>query len=36
VVGALGAWALFGEALNPARIAGIGVIIVGVFLIARS
>jgi multidrug transporter EmrE-like cation transporter len=36
VIGALGAWAMFGEALNPARIAGIGVIIVGVFLIARS
>ncbi len=36
VIGALGAWALFGEALNPARVAGIGVIIVGVFLIARS
>jgi drug/metabolite transporter (DMT)-like permease len=36
VIGALGAWAWFGEELNPARIAGIAVIIVGVFLIARS
>ena len=36
VIGALGAWAWFGEELNPARIAGIAVIILGVFLIARS
>jgi drug/metabolite transporter (DMT)-like permease len=36
VIGALGAWTLFGEALTPMRIAGIAVIILGVFLIARS
>ena len=36
VIGALGAWAWFGEEINPARIAGIAVIILGVFVIARS
>ncbi|GGP24513.1 SMR family transporter [Silvimonas amylolytica] len=36
VVNAVLAWQLFGEALTAQRIAGIGVIIVGVFLIARS
>jgi multidrug transporter EmrE-like cation transporter len=36
VVNAVGAWLLFGESLGAARIAGIGVIIVGVWLVARS
>jgi multidrug transporter EmrE-like cation transporter len=35
VVNAIGAWMLFGEDLNAARLAGIGVIIVGVWLVAR-
>ena len=30
------AWWLLGEALTPLRMAGIGIIIVGVFLVARS
>ena len=30
------AWWLLGEAVTPVRMAGIGVIIVGVFLVARS
>ena len=33
---ALLAWWLLGEAVTPLRMAGIGVIIVGVFLVARS
>jgi multidrug transporter EmrE-like cation transporter len=33
---ALAAWYLFGEAVSPMRLLGIGSIIVGVFLIARS
>ena len=36
VVNALAAWALFGEALGPQKLAGIGFIVVGVFLVARS
>ena len=36
VVNALAAWWLFGESLGGARIAGIGVILVGVWLVARS
>jgi multidrug transporter EmrE-like cation transporter len=36
VVNAVMAWMLFGEDLNSARIAGIGVIIVGCWLVARS
>ena len=36
VVNALAAWYLFGEAVTLTRIAGIGVIIVGVYLVARS
>ena len=36
VVNALAAWWLFGEALTPMRLLGIGVIIVGVFLLAGS
>lgn len=36
VVNALAAWWLFGEALTAERLVGIGVIIFGVFLLARS
>ena len=36
VVNALAAWYLFGEALTGQRVAGISVILVGVFLVARS
>jgi multidrug transporter EmrE-like cation transporter len=36
VVNALAAWALFGEAVTPMRLTGIGVIILGVFLVAGS
>ena len=36
VVNAIAAWMLFGENLNAARLTGIGVIIVGVWLVARN
>ena len=36
VVTALAAWALLGESLSMVRIVGIAVIILGVFLVARS
>ena len=36
VVNALAAWYLLGEALTPMRLTGIGIIIAGVFLVARS
>jgi multidrug transporter EmrE-like cation transporter len=36
VVNAIAAYYLLGETVSPMRIAGIGVIIVGVFLVARS
>ena len=36
VLNALAAWWLFGENLSAARIAGIGIILVGVWLVARS
>ena len=36
VVNAVAAWYLFGEALTAQRMVGIGTIIVGVFLVARS
>jgi len=36
VVNAVAAWALLGEALTPLRMAGIAVIVVGVFMVARS
>lgn len=36
VVNAVAAWWLFGENLNAARIAGIGIILVGVWVLARS
>jgi multidrug transporter EmrE-like cation transporter len=36
VLNALAAWYLFGEVLGAQRLAGIGIIIVGVFFVARS
>ncbi len=36
VVNAVAAYYLLGEAVTPMRLAGIGVIIVGVFIVARS
>ncbi|PIX75621.1 MAG: 4-amino-4-deoxy-L-arabinose transferase [Rhodocyclales bacterium CG_4_10_14_3_um_filter_68_10] len=36
VVNAIAAWYLFGEAVGPMRLAGIGIIVLGVFLVARS
>ena len=36
VLNAVAAWYLFGEALSAQRMVGIGTIIVGVFLVARS
>jgi multidrug transporter EmrE-like cation transporter len=36
VVNAIAAWQLLGETLPPLRLAGIGVIILGVFMVARS
>ena len=36
VLNALAAWWLFGENLSAARIAGIGVILIGVWLVART
>ncbi len=36
VVNALAAWMLFSEQLSAARLVGIGVIIVGVWLVARN
>ena len=36
VVNAIAAWQLLGESLSSLRLSGIGVIIVGVFMVARS
>lgn len=36
VVNAVAAWYLFGEAVSPLRLTGIGIIIVGVYIVARS
>ncbi len=36
VVNAVAAHYLFGEALTPMRMAGIGIIVLGVFIVARS
>ena len=36
VINAIGAWYLFGESMTFARIAGIGLIVAGVALVARS
>jgi multidrug transporter EmrE-like cation transporter len=32
----LAAWQLLGESLSPLKLSGIGVIILGVFMVARS
>ncbi len=36
VLNAAAAWYLFGEAVTPMRLIGIGVIVLGVFIVARS
>jgi multidrug transporter EmrE-like cation transporter len=36
VLNALAAWYLFGEAVSLTRLTGIGVIIIGVYIVARS
>lgn len=36
IVNALAAWAMLGEVLGPGRIVGIGIITVGVIVLARS
>ena len=36
VLNAVAAWYLFGEAVSMTRLAGIGIIIVGVYVVARS
>jgi drug/metabolite transporter (DMT)-like permease len=36
VVSAFGAWMFLGEAISPQRLAAIGVIVVGVVLLART
>jgi multidrug transporter EmrE-like cation transporter len=36
VVNAVAAWLLFGEQLSAGRLAGIGIIIIGVWLVARG
>lgn len=36
VLNAVAAWYLFGESVSPMRLAGIGIIIVGVYIVARS
>lgn len=36
VVNAAAAWYLFGEAVTPMRLLGIGIIVLGVFVVARS
>ena len=36
VVNAIAAWQLFGESLGQGRLLGIGIIIIGVFVLARS
>lgn len=36
IVNALGAWLLFGEALTPARLAGILIIMLGIWILAGS
>jgi drug/metabolite transporter (DMT)-like permease len=35
-VNAIAAWYLLGEAVTPMRLVGIGIIVLGVFIVARS
>jgi multidrug transporter EmrE-like cation transporter len=36
VLNAVAAWYLFGEAVSVTRLVGIGIIIIGVYIVARS
>jgi multidrug transporter EmrE-like cation transporter len=36
VVNALAAWAWLGESMNPTKVLGIGIIVLGVFVLARA
>ena len=36
IVNAVGAWLLFGESITAQKLVGIGFIVIGVFLVARS
>ncbi|MDI1278327.1 MULTISPECIES: SMR family transporter [Methylobacter] len=36
VVNAFFAWQLFGESMNPARLIGMGIVLLGVYVLARS
>jgi multidrug transporter EmrE-like cation transporter len=36
IVNAVAAWQLFGEPMNLGKVVGIGIIIVGVYVLARS
>ncbi|MDD5578951.1 MAG: SMR family transporter [Methylobacter sp.] len=36
VVNAFAAWQIFGETMNPARMIGIGIVLLGVYVLARS
>ena len=36
VVNAIAAWHMFGEAVTPVRLVGISIIVLGVFIVARS
>ncbi|MGZ5008896.1 MAG: SMR family transporter, partial [Methylobacter sp.] len=36
VVNAFAAWQLFGETMNPTRLIGIGIVLLGVYVLARS
>lgn len=36
VLNAVAAWYLFGEAVTPMRLLGIGIIIIGVYIVART
>jgi multidrug transporter EmrE-like cation transporter len=36
VLNAVAAWYLFGEAVSVTRLAGIGIIVIGVYIVARS
>ena len=36
VVNAFAAWQLFGESMSPTRMVGIGIVLLGVYILARS